>query len=71
MRMAELMPFGLTSLLLMARAMVSASFVKMSFGGYVDAVLTFCIHFFVFGVSIPLPERVRFQVKTRVSFSLT
>jgi hypothetical protein len=40
MRMAEPMPFGLTSLLAMTRAMVSASFVKMPSGGYVEMVVT-------------------------------
>ena len=56
MRIAEPMPFGLTSLLLITRAMVSAFFVKMFLGGYVATVLTVCTHFFVLGTSLPLPD---------------
>jgi hypothetical protein len=44
MRVAEPIPFGLTFRLAMVRAIDSASFAKVPFGGKVDTVLTLRIH---------------------------
>jgi len=46
MRIPEPMPFGLTSLLAIRLAMVSASLVKSNLGGKVETVFTFCTHRF-------------------------
>jgi hypothetical protein len=46
MRIPEPIPLGLTFLLAIMRAIESASFVKVPFGGKVDTVLTLLIQYF-------------------------